>query len=177
VSFSSFLSTIESPDIRAVAEHWQVARGGKRMPAWRDIDPVMLGPRLRNVWSWKFDRKTELFTGRLAGEAIDTIFGKSLRGADMEPFYGAELYARVYPKHRRVVVEPAFMHGKGFVFIRVGRSVVGERISMPLAEDGEHGDSIFGATVYRPLEEIDFDKRAGLDFSGEVAQFFPLDPA
>ncbi|HEY4165111.1 MAG TPA: hypothetical protein VGM59_18740, partial [Dongiaceae bacterium] len=64
MSFSSFLSTIESPDIRAVAEHWQVARGGKRMPAWRDIDPVMLGPRLRNVWSWKFDRKTELFTGR-----------------------------------------------------------------------------------------------------------------
>jgi hypothetical protein len=177
VTFQSFLASIESPDLRAVAEHWQAARKGRRMPAWRDIDPVALGPRLRHVWAWKYDRHTELFTGRLAGEAIDAIFGKSLRGANMDSFYGPELYAKVYPKHRRVAIEPSFMRGTGFVFISIGRSVIGERIVMPLAEDGLNGDSIFGATVYRALEDVDLERNAGLDFSGETARFFPLDPA
>ena len=145
------------------------------MPAWRDIDPVELGRNLRYVWAWKYDRASDHFTGRLAGEEIDRAFGKSLRGADMATFFPPEGAALVIPRHRRVALEPAFMHGEGMVFAHVGRTLIGERIIMPLAEDGISGDGIIGGTIHRPAPEPTADRPLGLDFAPERVEFFALD--
>ncbi|HVZ02894.1 MAG TPA: PAS domain-containing protein [Dongiaceae bacterium] len=175
MSFEAFFVAIRSVELQAVARHWQGARGRKPMPAWRDIDPVLIGRYLRYVWAWKYDRAADRFTGRLAGEEIDHAFGKSLRGADMESFYPPEGAALVMPRHRRVVNQPAFMHGAGMVFGHVGRTLVGERIIMPLSEDGAAADGIFGGTVYRPAEP-GAARVPGPDFAPEQVAFFALDP-
>jgi hypothetical protein len=52
-------------------------------------------------------------------------------------------------RYRRVLEQPAFMCNQGAVFSLHGGVGVGERIVMPLAEDGIHPDGILGATVYR----------------------------
>jgi hypothetical protein len=81
MSFEVFFESIQSEPLRVLARQWAAARGSRRMPAFRDIDPVGIGRHLRYVWAWKYDRDADAFTGRLAGEEIDRAFGKSLRGA------------------------------------------------------------------------------------------------
>lgn len=152
MSLDAFLAAIKADALRAVAEHWRDARAGRRMPAWRHIDPVALGKNLPLIWSWKYDRATAKFTGRLSGEEITNAFGKSLRGAKHEEFFPKDEQERVFRLHQRVVTEPAFARGEGKVFSHVGRVGIGERIILPLSEDGILGDGIFGATVYEVFE-------------------------
>jgi hypothetical protein len=173
MSFEAFFGAIQSEPLRVLARQWAAARRGRRMPAFRDIDPVGIGRHLRYVWAWKYDRGEDSFLGRLAGEEIDRAFGKSLRGVPMRDFYAPDIYDLVYPRHRRVAVEPGFMHGYGMIFAHMGRSVVGERIVMPLAEDGRTGDGILGATIYRPIPHA--ERPLGPDFKPEQVTFFPLD--
>jgi hypothetical protein len=175
MSFSDFLAAIESPKLQAIAMHWETARGKKLMPGWGDINPVAIGPDLAIVWSWKYDRDSDSFTGRLAGEDINEAFGKSLRGKRMEDFFPSSQYPMILARHKRVVGEPAFAHGRGRVFIHAERFGQGERIIMPLASDGVHGDGIFGATVY----ELDPRPPAGTTgpryVDAEHVDFYSLD--
>src|SRR4051812_27911277 len=108
MSFEVFFDSILSEPLGALARQWDAARGNRRMPAFRDIDPVGIGRHLRYVWAWKYDRAADSFLGRLAGEEIDKAFGKSLRGMQMTEFYAPDVYAVVFPRHRRVVTEPCF---------------------------------------------------------------------
>jgi hypothetical protein len=153
LSFEGFLSQIKSDNLRAVALHWQAAREDRLMPGWGDIDPTEIVRQLPLIWSWRYDRETEKFTGRLSGEEINHAFGRSLRGMAMEEFFAPDQFENIYRRHRRVVTEPCFAHGTGAVFIHAGRFGEGERIIMPLAADGLHGDGIIGATQYRYFSE------------------------
>lgn len=175
MSFDLFFAAIQSEPLRVLAAQWNAARGSRRMPAFRDIDPVQIGRPLRYLWSWRYDRATDAFTGRLAGEEIDRAFGKSLRGAKMAEFYTPDVYAVVFPRHRRVVTEPAFFHGTGMVFARMGYTMGGERIGLPLSEDGETGDGIIGGTFYSALPQQNEDRPLGPDFTSETVAFYPLD--
>lgn len=169
--FDDFFAAIENQGLRAVARHWNVARGSRLMPAWREIDPIEFARQLPIIWSWQYDRETRKFTGRLSGEEINRIFGKSLRGAAMEDFFAPPAYENIYRRHHRVVSEPCFAHGKGAVFIHAKRYGVGERIILPLADDGEHGDGIIGATIYHLQEPT---KPGSPRPDSEDVDFYPL---
>jgi hypothetical protein len=172
MSITEFLGHIESPRLLNVARHWLVARGGRRMPGWRDIDPLAIAAELPIVWSWKYDRLADSFTGRLAGDDVDAVFGKSMRGVPMKDFFDARFYELVFARHRRVVTEPALAHGSGPVFVHADRYGQGERIILPLADDGEHGDGLIGATVY-PLPS---DGESGAELAvAETVLMFSLD--
>lgn len=148
MSFDRFFARIESPALRAIAAHWRAAASGRRMPGWKDIDPTAIAPHLPLVWSWKYDRAADRFVGRLAGEAITAVFGRQLRGASLDDFFAGHDPDRVAERFRSVVSGPTLIHGQGEVFHHFGRVGTGERIILPLAEDGEHVDGIFGATTY-----------------------------
>lgn len=174
MSFQDFLAAVDSAKLRAVLLHWESVRHGKRMPAWRDIDPTAIGRHLSIVWSWRYDRDADRFTGRLAGDDIIDAFGKNPRGRLMEEFFAPDHYGMIFARHKRVVTEPAFAHGTGPVFIHAARSGQGERIIMPLADDGMTGDGIFGATVY----DIEGGRTREATAQGLVAEkvdFFPID--
>jgi len=171
MGFEPFLAAIKADSLRTVALHWRAVRRGRRMPAWRDIDPVALGPHLPIVWSWKYDRAADDFVGRLSGEEITRAFGRSLRGAKHADIFPRDRNRKVFDWHRRVVTEPALAHGEGLVFSHVGRLGIGERIIMPLAEDGSTGDGIFGATAYEIADATDdgAERRESYEL-----RFFPL---
>ena len=172
MSFTDFVASIQHARLRDVAEHWGRVRNGRLMPAWADLEATALRRNLAIVWAWKYDRATDRFVGRLAGEEINDAFGKSLRGADMEDFFRDFDFPRIFLRHKRVVTEPCCAHGLGQVFGHAHRIGYGERIIMPLAEDGVHGDGIFGATLYDPRPR-DWDPDAK-PASGEDVTFFPL---
>jgi hypothetical protein len=90
----------------------------------------------------------------------------------MAEFFRDYDYETIYRRHKRVVSEPACAHGQGQVFAHAKRFGLGERIIMPLAEDGRHCDGLFGATIYR----IDGVKLTDANvFQGERVTFHPIE--
>ena len=148
MSFLEFAQAIHAPALRRVADHWNTARGGKRMAAWNAINPREIAGELPIVWSYRYDRAADSFTGRLSGDRIAEMFGRNLRGVPMREIYPPQDYDRLFERSKRVICEPVFYQGVGLVFQHVARYGQGERIMLPLAEDGEHGDGLLGATVY-----------------------------
>lgn len=170
---TDFLGAIKSPSLRDIALHWNAVRGAKRIPAWKDIDPAAIAPYLSIVWSWKYDRERDTFTGRLAGATIIDAHGANLRGKQMQEFFTGRGYERIFAKYRRVVTGPAFAREDGQVFSDKNRYGLGERIIMPLADDGKNGDGVFGATTYSIHRNAPRDKPRPLE-TGPI-DFFALD--
>lgn len=148
MGFDAFFSAIASEDLKKVAAHWRCARADRAMPGWRDIRPTAIAPQLSLIWVYRYDRQADAFTGRLAGDTIEQIFGKSFRGTPMTEIYPEADYPRLFARAKRVACEPAFYRGHGTVFRHVDRWGEGERIMMPLADDGTNGDGLLGATHY-----------------------------
>jgi hypothetical protein len=170
MEFSQFDQSILSPDLKAVAAHWNAARGDKLMPSWNDLQPAAMAKQLPKVWSYVYDPEHDEFVGRLGGEAIARIFGKAIKGArlsELVPIIGRE---RMAARLKRVMELPALVSGSGPLFTQIDRYGVGERIIMPLASDGMHAESVLGATEYSVKGMIPSEISA----LEELEQWFPL---
>ncbi len=151
VSFQVFEQAIVSSALRHVAEHWNKVRCSRSMPSWGDIQPSQITAELPIIWSYKYDRAADTFTGRLAGDKIQRNFGTAFRGLPMAEAYPKEDFPRLFAKYKRVVCEPALYWGEGMVYRHVDKQGHGERIILPLASDGVLGDGILGVTKYHFL--------------------------
>tara|TARA_R110002074_G_scaffold399845_1_gene593899 strand:- start:633 stop:1022 length:390 start_codon:yes stop_codon:yes gene_type:complete len=110
------------------------------------------------IWSWKYDVAKDEFIGRLAGDRITQALGGNLRGQNAEIFFKDRGGEEILSRSRRVVLEPCYFYGEGAVFKHTGRIVIGERIALPLSEDGETADGILGVTIFEDpklTEEIE----------------------
>jgi hypothetical protein len=148
MSFDQFEASIKSPDLHCVVRHWRAACGRRRMPDWNDIRPNRIGQQLKIVWSYRYDGARDRLVGRLAGDHIERVFGKTFRNTPMESLYPAEQYPAMFARFRRIVRDPSLYLETGKVFQAVDRFGFGERVAMPLSHDGETGDGLIGATVY-----------------------------
>ena len=147
--FSAFYDSINSPSLAAIVAHWQEARGNKRMPAWQDLRPQAMAAHLSIVWSYRYDRVSRSFTGRLAGDKIARLFGKNFRGIPLIEAHAPEAIATIHAGLSRVVLEPALHRGWGKVLKQLDQFGIGERIMLPLGSDGMNADEVLGATDYR----------------------------
>jgi len=169
-----FLNSIVSPALRAVAAHWDAARGDRMMPSWQQLRPSHIAAQLPIVWVYKYDRQRQEFVGRLAGDRITRNCGKNFRGIRLEELHSPELLPRMYALMSRVVQEPAFYSSSGKLFRQRERTGVGERIILPLAGDGIHGDGLIGASDYEYiLANPDY---APIEMLTEGERWFPLAP-
>jgi hypothetical protein len=168
------LATLTEPALREVAQFWDKARGVRRFPAWRDIDPIALAPHLPTLWAWRWDAALGTFIGRLAGEAILDAMGPGFRGARLEDYFAERNAGEFMARYRRVIEEPAVMCNQGFVFSLVGGTGVGERVALPIAEDGEHPDGVFGATIYRTTGQHLARTRITVSDERETVLFLPV---
>jgi hypothetical protein len=149
VSFAAFEQCIESPVLKQVAHRWRDARGARVLPSWSDLRLLQMKRLMPVIWSYRYDASTEKFVGRMAGVNIEQIFGKTFAGTPMEDLYPAKDYPRLFARAKRVVITPEFYRGAGVVFDHLDHWGEGERIILPLATDGVHGDGVLGATVYK----------------------------
>ena len=129
------------------------------MPGWGDLKPSAMKEQLKNIWVWRFDSASREFVGRLAGERIESVLGLSIRGARMADVFARHDYTKAFARHLRVMTEPALYRGHGLIFRHLDRFDMGERIILPLADDGEHGDGIIGVTEFEsnygaPSEDV-----------------------
>jgi hypothetical protein len=147
--FPGFRSRIASPALQAIADHWQKVRADRPMPAWSDLSPTQLGSHLKLLWSFRYDRDMQDFTARLAGTRAMARFGKSFRGTPLRELHPPHVFERSHALMTRVVSEPAFTRCTGKLFKIGDHAIEGERIVLPLASDGFHGDGVLGATDFK----------------------------
>jgi hypothetical protein len=147
-NLDAFIASIESPGLLAIARHWQAARAGKRVAAWSKLSPSAIAPYLTLLWSFRYDRQSGEFAGRLAGNRIMVASGHSFRGTTLKDLHSPEICERSHAEFTRLVTTPALYHCRGPLFRAGGKITEGERIVMPLAEDGEHADGLLGASEY-----------------------------
>src|SRR5258706_5625989 len=145
------LSAISDQKLLTVMHHWLQVRGDRQMPSWRDIDPLQLGPALPHMWSLRYDRVKQGFIGRLSGEEINAVFGKSLRQTPIEDFFAPLDVPWIHERCLRVIEKPCIIVVTGPVYAYTGNYGLGHRIMLPLGEDhgqGLIGDEVMGVTTY-----------------------------
>ena len=145
-------AAIKSPALRSVVRHWAKARGAQPMPGWGDIRPSCIARQLPIIWAYTYDRVRDAFFGRLAGDRIEAIFGKTFRQTPLEDIFPKSEFQDVFERAKRVVCGPEIFYGKGLVYRQLNKYGHGERIMLPLADDGIHGDGILGCTEYQFVE-------------------------
>jgi len=148
MSFKSLENATQADVLRELLHHWNDARGSRRMPAWSDLKPASIKSVLPLVWSWKYDRASDRFTGRLTGDRIHKVFGATNAGRPIEECFPESYCAVIVPLFRRIVTTPELFREHGAIYAHLGSACAGERIALPLADDGENGDGIIGATHY-----------------------------
>ena len=170
----SLNAAIQSPGLKAVFAHWLDVRGTRAMPAWKDIDAAAIGKYLPLVWAWRFDRTQGVFIGRLAGEEILAVLGKEIRGRPLQQCFPADAANLVHDRYKAVIDRPQAMRTTGYVHMKTGRPGIGERIVLPLSEDGVTGDGVLGATEYRLHIADARTLGAAIDHHHEDIAYYPL---
>jgi hypothetical protein len=156
-AFDDFISSIKSSALRRITRYWVDAGDSKRLPAWSDLRPAPIKSDLPIVWSYKYDAANRSFTGRLAGEQIERLFGRNFRGLPLTEMHPTDRLPWVYDLCSRVVTEPAAFYGSGNICKQGEKFGAGERILLPLSTDGVLSDGILGATEY-DLKFINSDR-------------------
>jgi hypothetical protein len=149
-NFDSLIHRIQSAALRALAQHWRDVRGAKRMPSWADIYAADLSPYLNMLWGYKYDPKTKEFRAELAGNRLRKWIDEKFRGKRIQDLTSASNYEEIRRHLIRIVTTPLAVRSSGRLFTVGDYDVIGERIALPLAENGKTVDGIIGASEYWP---------------------------
>jgi hypothetical protein len=151
-------ATVDGPTTAAVLAYWQQKRGRRPMPARADIDPLELRAILRHVFLIDVLPGEAEFRFRLLGTAITERYGrdstrKTVREvyADADPafvaWYTAMLVAVKTSRRPVLAAGPMLMVRKDFVSFRA--------LHLPLSDDGDTVNLIFGATDFSQPLRVD----------------------
>jgi hypothetical protein len=143
-----FLNRIESPALRAVAEHWHQARGERLMPKWTELSSSVLAPHFKLLWGFQYDPKIKEFTGGLTGEHVKQWVGSGFAGARLQDLHSPAIVKEAQQLLTKIVTTPLVMRSSGRLFTVGDHTVTGERIALPLSAMGTTGDGILGASDY-----------------------------
>jgi hypothetical protein len=163
-NFESLIHHIQSPALRAVAQLWHEARGTRRMPSWVELPVIALKPYFPMLWGIQYNPDTGDLTARLTGDRVDKWVGPDFEGARLQDLssrftdeeghptklYSRRMYEEAKPILTRIAMTPLALRESGRLFTVKDFVVTGERICLPMSEDGRTGDGIFGASDYWP---------------------------
>jgi hypothetical protein len=137
------------PVLGAVLRYWQAKRGGRAMPARREIDPLELGPELlpHLVLTDLLDRGTRV-RFRLVGTTVVKRLGFDPTAGYLgaEPMGGwADLLAAL---HRLVYAERAPIEARSEFTWKPDRRLGVEQLVLPLSQDGSDPAIALAAFVF-----------------------------
>jgi len=102
------------------------------------------------------------------------MLGVSIRGKTIEECFAPDVVAVVRQRYQAVMDGPSLMFSYGKVFARTGSTGSGERIVLPLADDGVRSDGLLGATVYRLGITPTARDGATIDHHNEIVTHYKL---
>ena len=144
--FAAFTGRIRSPALKALADDWDKARQGRRMPRWDEINPGLTAPYRGCMWG--FDHENGAFTGRLAGRHIMQAMGQNFLGTPLAAMHPPHVLGPAQAICARIVSDPACVLFTGNLFRDGEKLVQGERLVLPVGADPACPDGIVGASWY-----------------------------
>jgi len=170
--FDARFPHVLNPRILQVLQVWLAAAGRAAMPRRSAIDPAALGRNLDIVWLCDVVRPGPRYRYRLAGERVNEVYGMSLAGRFMDEIIPAATQTPVLARYHRVVAERGLSHTAGSLYLSSDKIYAGERIAMPLSDDGRTVDALLGATAFDwPTAARRSEQRA----VGPTVTFTPID--
>lgn len=148
-SLGEFIASTQSAALQAILRHWHGARGASRLPSFDQLRLYELSSGINRMWVYRYERRTGSFTGRLAGDQVARAFGKDFRDMPLEQAHSAKAYLWVHRVLTRTVTEPAIYRSAGTLYHQAGQDIPGERIALPLADDGVNCDGVLGVSDYQ----------------------------
>lgn len=159
---------LEDAGLRSLYEYWHAlgaAAGG--LPSLQSFDALYLPRLLPNMWILEVERETHRFRMRLAGENINTIYGRNIAGQYFCDVFEPSDVGTIVSRYTRALCEPAIFHASGSVYAAGGRLSVGERLGLPMVGRSGGTNTLLGATVYRSR----LDYLAPVSISGAQPRF------
>jgi len=143
------LLSFADPRIAAFLNAWRDARHGALVPYKHDFDPLSVPSLLRYVWLYRYDSEIGDFICLLAGENVNTAWGRSIKNARLRDVVGAADHPTVLKRWKEIVGRPAAIHGAKDERLTAHETWRAERMILPLRSDTDEADHVIGLSLYR----------------------------
>jgi hypothetical protein len=100
------------------------------------------------LWGYNYDSKTGDFTGSLLGRKLEKWVGEDFCHSPLSDLHSIVNFKESNAYLTKIVTAPLAGRSSGRLFTVDDLAVTGERIALPLAEDGKTGDAVFGASDF-----------------------------
>lgn len=144
-------ANVVSESVLAVAGYWLSAGGDRFAVGRRDLDPLVLGPGvLPRLWLADADPARGDVRFRLAGEAINEMFGHSVRDRWLGELLPEGKAAVLRRRFARVLADPCVCYCRGVIRIDHERHGWSERLTLPIADDAGRLVHLLGVAHAEP---------------------------
>ncbi len=148
---------VEHRSLRRLIAYWLDKRGARAMPALADVDPVEIPWALGRIWLCDYLAESGRFRYRLAGEFINSFWGRNIAGKHLDEILPSDRLKAVTKKVRTVRERPAIVHDRVSLSLAEEISKSGERLILPLSDDGTRVTALLGASQCDWLRDLEFD--------------------
>ncbi len=140
---------VEDPRLDALWRHWLAARAGRPMPARRSLDATAMPATLPHLFLYEFQPDSGRFYCRLSGAEINLVVGRTCARHYLDELFTPPVFAVVVERYSRVVRTPTLAYMRGIINMANGFRVPGERLILPLSDDGKVANGLIGGAIYR----------------------------
>jgi hypothetical protein len=122
------------PLVKSGLDYWNRKRGGRGMPAQRDIDPSEITSLLPNIQL--VDIVGDRVRYRLVGTALVDAYGENWTGRYVDEIFTDDRLAFVTQVYQTMRIERRPIIVKNMFLSKAGVYIESNRVNLPLSEDG-----------------------------------------
>lgn len=142
---------IREPEVLKFLDTWCTNCKGRAMPSPSDIDPIDFVWAMSRMFIGDYDRDRDRFTYRVAGEEVVAVFQKfskkgSMRGVSLGEGMAPDKAALLKKRWRPLAERGDVIFMSGTVYMIEERYGVGERLVLPLSDNGTEVTGFVGFT-------------------------------
>ncbi|HZS85657.1 MAG TPA: PAS domain-containing protein [Stellaceae bacterium] len=141
-------SYADDPILLEMFRYWDRKRGGRAMPARRDLDPTEIPKLLPHLRITEIIEGGRRFRYRLVGTAIVEAFGSDFTGKYVDELYSPERAAAIESNYRRVCAEKRPIFRRSRYITLKGYDIIANRLLAPLSENGREVDIVIAALTF-----------------------------
>lgn len=140
-----------APELREVKDYWNGKRGARSMPRRGDIDPVELRHHLPFLSLIEVLDDAQDFRFRLLGTEITDILQRNSTGKTVREVYATaepDIMHWMIEVYGVVVTRKCPVLRRGTLGVVRKEFIAFESLHLPLSDDGEHVNMLFGRSRY-----------------------------
>ena len=151
------IAQVGSEALRQLLAYWYDRRGQRVLPALGDIDPTDIPSILGQIWLCDHLDGGGRFRYRLAGEKINAFWGGNIAGKHLEEIVPPGRLESAAEKLRMACELPAIIYDRICLSLTDEISRNGERMILPLSDDGVRVNVLLGAAHGNWDRDLEFD--------------------